>query len=442
MTTMLEYKGKRAAVLASMLCFAVFAAPAAIADASPSGEAEDSAAVDDQSSGTESPVTDDQVLGGPSSVPGQIRDDAEARKRTERAAARQARKDRLKDRYGLSLHADYNALYQKVNESDGDDSATSGALRFYGTWAPLRKGEASSGALVFKAENRHVIGSGIANQVLLPGAGYAGVSGPTFSDAGTILTNFYWTQSFADQRVAFNAGVVDVTDYIDIFGLINVWTDFNNLAFSTSVTLPAPSQGLGAVGLFRFTDNYYIEAGIADANGNPHEPGDFFHSFFNVGEYFKHVEVGWIQSWGQRYTDKAHLTVWQVDEREEAGVASGHGATLSYSRMLNQRWMPFIRGGYADGGGTFLERFVSVGAGYLLDQRNDFIGFGASWGKAPEDFGQAASDRDQYTFELYYRWQPFPALQIVPSVQYIIDPALDPAKDDLFVAGLRVRAVF
>ena len=42
------------------------------------------------------------------------------------------------------------------------------------------------------------------------------------------------------------AGIVDVTDYVDTYGLVNHWTNFSNLAFSTDPTIPVPHQGLGA----------------------------------------------------------------------------------------------------------------------------------------------------------------------------------------------------
>lgn len=385
--------------------------------------------------------SDTQILSGPSSVPGQMDEDQKAHERAEREARLKERKDRLRKRYGLTLGGDYNALYQALSDSDGENDAASGVIRLYGTWTPVREEGKPSGTLVFKVENRHRLGTTIPNQVLLPINGVAGISGATYSDAGTLLTNFYWTQAFFDNKFAFNLGVVDVTDYTDIFGLVNVWTDFNNQQFSTSLTSPLPNQSLGGVVRYMFTPNYYLLAGMADANGDPHHPEDYFDSFGDH-EYFKHVEFGWIQSWNQRYTDKVHVLYWQQDERTAVGIPSGEGATLSVSRTLNDRWQGFVRGGYADGGGTLLARFASVGAGYSIQGGNNYLGFGAGWGRAPGEDGKGAGSRDQYTFEAYYRWQPDPALQITPGIQLILDPALDPNRNSMFVAGLRMRLSF
>lgn len=107
---------------------------------------------------------------------------------------------------------------------------------------------------------------------------------------------------------------------IHTYGLVNPWTDFSNLSFSTDPTIPVPNQGLGTAVRTMITDELYVLGGLADANGDPSRPGDSFSSFFDDGEYFKHLEFGWTSSFDNRFNDNIHLTVWQVDEREEAQV--------------------------------------------------------------------------------------------------------------------------
>jgi carbohydrate-selective porin OprB len=72
--------------------------------------------------------------------------------------------------------------------------------------------------------------------------GYAGLTAVPFSDAGTNLTNLYWHQSFPENRLAYIVGIVDVTDYVGVYGLVNPWTDFINLAFSTGAARTAPAS--------------------------------------------------------------------------------------------------------------------------------------------------------------------------------------------------------
>ncbi|MGB5717339.1 MAG: carbohydrate porin [Gammaproteobacteria bacterium] len=49
---------------------------------------------------------------------------------------------------------------------------------------------------------------------------------------------------------------------------------------------------------------------------------------------------------------------------------------------------------------------------------------------------------DQYTLEAYYRVQLSKELAITPSVQLLIDPALNPDEDRIWVGGVRTRLAF
>ncbi|UXM81858.1 hypothetical protein N7V09_19710 [Shewanella seohaensis] len=226
--------------------------------------------------------------------------------------------------YNLSLAADYQVLAQQLNSSPSETSAIGGALRLYGTWN-LDAESSAPGRLVFKVENRHRIGTTLSPQVLLPSAGVSGVSGPTFSDKKSVLTNLYWGQSFKNNEFGYIAGIIDVADFLDVYGLINVWTEFNNLAFATNPTIPTPAQGLGVAGRWLMPSNYYITGSISDINGNPHRPEDAFDSFFNTSEHLSHLEFGRIGSWDERWANNIHVTLWHADERKEAGIPSDWG---------------------------------------------------------------------------------------------------------------------
>ena len=81
-----------------------------------------------------------------------------------------------------------------------------------------------------------------------------------------------------------------------------------------------------------------------------------------------------------------------------------------------------------------MEKTVTVGVAHLLNRRSDVIGLGGNWGD-PSD----ATLRDQYTTELFYRLQFAQNLVITPSVQWLVDPALNPDEDQIWVFGLRAR---
>jgi porin len=344
----------------------------------------------------------------------------------------------LKSKAGITLGTDYNITLNQISESPGANAAAGGVFRLYGHWNPVPKNEDFTGRLVFKMESRHRLGTDIPPQTLGPTAGYAGLTATTFSASGWILTNFFWSQSFADNRFAFNIGLVDFTDYVNVYGLINIWTEFNNLTFATEPTFILPNQGLGAAVRFMFTPNYYIVAGIADVNGNPNLPLDVFSSFFGDAQYFTHVEIGRISSWDDRYSGNTHLTFWHADESNLTGADDGWGMAFSWSQQYD-RWLPFARAAFSEGSAPFLNRSVSVGTGYQVNSK-DYLGIGLGWGQPPKSVTDGTTV-NQYTLEAYYRVKLMSQVSIWPSFQYFINPAYRTDDNNLWLLGLRMRAV-
>ena len=382
------------------------------------------------------------ILAGPSSVGGQLDKDREAKGASDPVPRLSERyfsfKNQVEEEYGFSFGFDYNALFQAASDSLGEDKAAGGVFRAYGQWILVGKDSENTGTLVYKVENRHRLGTDVAPKGLGSEIGYAGLTAVTFSNIDWALTNLYWNQHLLNNRLAFVGGIVDVTDYLDVYGLVNIWTDFNNYAFTTNPTIPAPDQGLGAAVRVMPTQNLYIVAGIADANGDPTDPGDSINNFFSDNEFFTHVEVGWTPSWERRFSDNIHLTVWHADELDQAQVPDGWGAAFSFSRLFAETWEPFFRAGYSEDGGALWERSVSTGFGYYPGNSSDVLGIGFNWSRPAEDVFGPGMD-DQYTAEIYYRFQVVKVLTITPDVQLIIDPALNPQEDSIWVFGLRAR---
>jgi porin len=384
-------------------------------------------------------------FGGPNSVGGTLNADSKTK------AAVPVEKDllepyfdfkkRIEKEYGLAFGIDYNALFQVATESLDEDSAAGGAFRLFGQWTIVSRDSKNKGTFVYKMENRHRLGTDIAPQDLSFETGYVGLNAVPFSDIGWALTNLYWDQQLWDNRMAFVAGVVDTTDYVAVYGLVDPWTAFSNLAFSTDPTIPVPNQGLGAAVRFLVTDQWYVVGGLADTNGDPTDPGDSFESFFDESEYFTHIEVGWISSFAKRFSDNIHLTAWHADKRSEARVPNGWGLAFSLSRLVADKWEPFVRAGYAYDGGSLWERSISVGIGYHTRMKSDLLGLGLNWGRPSEEtFGYGLDD--QYTAEIFYRWQLLKILTVTPDVQLLYNPALNPEEDMIVVFGIRGRISF
>jgi porin len=404
-------------------------------------EADTSAAVAERKEGRKKGQSSEGSghFGGPASVDAQLRRDAKAKPTISKSYF--DFKKNIETEHGLRFGIDYNALYQYANKSLGEDDAAGGVLRLFGNWELLNRGSENSGTLVYKVENRHRIATDITPPDLGSEIGYAGLTATAFSDKDWILTNLFWNQQLWHNRLAFVVGVVDTTDYVDAYSLVSPWSDFSNLAFSTDPTIPAPNQGLGLAISAMVTEQIYVLGGIADANGDPADPGDSFHSFFDTGEYFSHLELGWMASFDRRYTDNIHLTAWHADARKDAQVPGGWGLAFSYNHLFEERWEPFVRLGYAEDGGALWDRSVGVGLGYRPKRKDDQLSFGLNWSRpSTETFGDGL--RDQYTAELYYRYQPLKILAITPDLQLLVNPSLNDNEDMIVVLGIRARLNF
>jgi porin len=343
---------------------------------------------------------------------------------------------------GLDLGADYHVLAFKASDSPGEDSAASGVFRLYGRWEILGRGAADTGSLVFKTENRDAY-NGIPPADLGFDLGYVGLLNPVYSDQGARTTNLYWRQSFSHARVVSYAGFLDSTDYVDVYALGSPWSGFSNLVFSTgSASMGGtPDGALGLMVATWVSDSVYLVGGMVDANGDPADLFEGFDTFFNDFETFKSLDIHWTPEKTKVLLENAHLSFWQVDSRGDDGSNDGYGVSFSVSSVVKEKYLPFLRGGWASDGGSLLEASVSAGFGYKPTPDGHVLGVGLNWGRPNRDTFGADLD-DQYTAELFCRLQIAHALQVTPSVQVLADPALNPEEDLVTVLGIHLRVFF
>ncbi|MEH6584308.1 MAG: carbohydrate porin [Halioglobus sp.] len=353
---------------------------------------------------------------------------------------------KMKEEHGFSLGMDYSAVTVNTSESlpGTDDSASGGMLRLYGSWNLTGDGEETSGGLVYKLEHRHSYGDSAPSDFYLGSVGYAGLTAPPFSDQGTRFTNLYWRQSMNSGRTVVLGGFLDATDFFDVYGLASPWLHFMNLAFSTgSAATDLPNDAAMGVGAGHlFDNNVYVIGSVVDRNSDPTDISKGFDTFFGDNEYFSSIEVGHTSSHSRIALDNVHLALWHADTREEVGAPQGWGANFSWSRYYNNRFMPFVRAGYTEDSGSLLEKSLSLGFGYQPDSSTAVPGnlFGAAvnWGEVNElSFGPNLDD--QYTAEIFYRWQTTKKLALTADFQYLKDPALNPDESSVYVLSVRGR---
>ncbi len=381
-------------------------------------------------------------FGGPDSVETQLEDDAEPSEPLGRLEFLDRwfdyKKD-LKERTGFSFGFDYTGAYLSSDESLGRDEAGSGIARFMGSWELTGRGSANSGALVWKVEDRHRYTAGTPNSFSLE-IGNVGTFQAPFSNQGTRLTNFYWRQRLAGGRVSIYGGLLDIRDYVDISPLGSPFTQFMNFAFGTGgLTLEIPNDAfLGVAAGAMLTDQVYLIAGLGDANSDPTDPLETFDTFFDDAEYFKSVEVGFTTSRDRIFKDNVHLTLWHMDRRVRRGLPEGWGLNLGYTRPVKERWTPFVKVGWADDGGARLETSLSAGVGYETVPGRDLLAFGVNWGD-PNDATYDPGLDEQLGLEVFYRISLADQIVLTPDIQLLLDPALNPTEDSIWVFGIRLR---
>ena len=342
-------------------------------------------------------------------------------------------KKEVNEKTALHYAFEYSTLAQVYGNADaGEDFSASGIARFYATWTPLNHGEKNFGHFVIRIDNRHRY-TDVAPQIAGFTVGQSSINGTLYSDREWGIVNLQWSQALLDGRAGFSVGFVPADDYFHAYALANPLTHFSNLAFSTGGVTSIPDSGMAIAAASMLNDHFYFKAGVHDANGSASNPNL---DVFGDWELYKNLEIGWTTEHERLYFDNVHLGFWHADSRDAAGVPESWGVNFNWTHYFdNCRLMPFVRGGWSDGGAALYQTLISAGVAKSF-RKKDVLGFGMSWSD-PSD--KAAGQ--QWSNELFYRIQ-VENLALTPSMQMILNPSYRTDTDVMFVAGMRARIVF
>ena len=377
-------------------------------------------------------------IGGPASVPAQLRSDTAAGPTYRFPSLDRPFQPWMEVKKKLAgkrflFGGDYNYLYQNISESlTGNTDAMSSIYRVQADWTLFGEDDVSSGSLIFKGENRSAFNNYIDPRSLGAEAGYLGSTAIVFSDFDWFLSNLYWEQAVAG-RLGFVIGRLEPDSFVDISGYANPWLGFQNLGILVNNTIPFPALGLGGAAGITFNDQWVIKGGLYDANGS--QTG--YKPFSKGGEFFTHLELSWAPSRAERFNKEFHIAAWHVDAREEAGTPESHGITFAGNWTFQEKWMPFVRAGCADGGAPFTRRTFVSGLIRYFEYRGDLVGVGFSW-EDPTD----RSLREQKSIELFYNARMSRTFSFTPSIQILHDPALNPNDNALTLFGIHGRLTY
>lgn len=348
----------------------------------------------------------------------------------------------LKEKSGFSFGINAQMVYAGVSDTLGEeDDAAGGVYRLQGEWALVGRESGNTGSIIFRIENRSKIGSGIPPASLRGEIG-AAATDPAFAYSDNFGTDFSvlaWQQLFADNRAGVAVGLLDFSAHLDAMYFQTLSRGFLNRSFILSPTLATTGVGaLGAVGKGMIGEHFWLGGGFYDANA---KSGDPTLDTWDSGELLKHVEVGWTPGFSQRATDRVQLTWWQKDRLVEKGTPAGSGWLLSWSWKFEDRWVPFVRAGWSDGGGGALaERSLSGGFSFRMAFQ-DWLTVGVGLNKPSKQTYKTGLGTEK-VLEASYLWQLTANTSLMPDLQLILDPASNPKESSIWSAGVRLRLTF
>jgi porin len=346
-------------------------------------------------------------------------------------------KQEQQDEHGLALGFKAWFLIQAASESLSDSNDAAGAIyRLQGSWTAFSGNSGQVGRIEWRVEKRAGLGSMLAPADLSGNIGVAALN-TAFGYSDTFTTDISvlnWTQGFRDYKFGYAIGRLASDVYSDSFAFSTFSRGYLNRSFLFNPT--QGSTGVGSLGMVAkgfVTDQIWLGAHIYDGNA---VSGDFDFDTFKQHEWLKEVEIGWAPSFTRRYTDRIQFLYWHKDERAEAGVSSGKGWVVTASYQVGEKFLSFFRVGSSDGGaGVPAEKAASTGVEFT-PKDGQALTLGLGWAKPSEDtYGPGL--HDEYVTELSYRFQLTKSMSLLSDLQLVLNPALNPAKDRVWVLGFR-----
>lgn len=352
-------------------------------------------------------------------------------------------KRRLAEEHGFGFSASWGVLWQNyTNSRIAQPNAVGSKVTINLFYDLFKHNEPDAFSVDMAVEDRRPLGT---DRPPLQGGIGAGSLVPTAASWGQFdigVTQLYVRQSLFENHFQYTVGKIFAPNYVDPYPFFDDNRQFLSQQFSTNPTIQSPLRGFGGVAAWYPTDGgLYLKTGMFTSLSS--DTGSTIADFFSKDEHFYMLEVGLsslartgtaIQARGPTDADNIHVTGWYRNATN--GSPRSYGFAFNANYKIGQRFMGFLRGGWSK---DFLaDGAVSGGFGWRPPkERSDLFGVGFGW-----THPSSGALRSQYTAETFYRLQLVQNLAITPDIQLVIDPALDPRVNTIWVFSLRGRIVF
>jgi hypothetical protein len=361
-------------------------------------------------------------------------------------------KEQWREDHGLTIGGSYGLLWQNYSNSILDeDNAVGSKFTLNLGYELFRRGQPDALWLQMVVEDRRPVRSEV--PPLLGGAFAGSISLTTTSwgqfDLG--ITQAYLRSNLFGNRFQYVVGKIFAPNFFHAYPFFDDNRQYFNQGFATLA--PVPLRGFGGVAALYPIENsrFYVKTGMYTLNSD--DIGITVDDFFTKAEHFYHLDLGVsslarapvpLQARGPMDANNLNISGWYRNAQAD-GTPEAVGIAANANVMVGTNHAVFLRGGWSNG--SIFDGFVTAGVAWRPRAApSDLFGTGLAWAHPANPptlpLPGLTSLRDQYTWEVFYRFHVTPNLALTPDFQWIVDPALTPAESHLFVLGFRARVTF
>lgn len=268
-------------------------------------------------------------------------------------------------------------------------------------------------------------------------------------NASLYIPQLYLEQKLFKDKIAFNAGKLDLSNWFDVNAIANSADEqFNSDALVNSLVIPFPSKSIGAMINYSPKEWLYFQAGAQTAKASATKVGlsDAFNSAFFIGEFGLSPKPAGLQGNYRFMVFLNREKVPFVDESEEK--RNNFGFSLSFDQELTKRAAVFLRYGFNDKKTNIVYQAWSAGVSLLepiRGRKEDRIAVAVAQSLASPDYrrynGDGTGSRETM-LEAYYSIVLNKFAILAPNIQLVLDPEADTSVGNELVAGSRLVIIF
>jgi len=262
-----------------------------------------------------------------------------------------------------------------------------------------------------------------------------------YPEGTNIFYQLTYTYAFPGNRLLVGIGQYPFAnfDYNDYLG--NQQQNFNSYVFAQNGTQAYPNAGLGAFAQWNATSTLQFAAGFQNA-ANPSATTLSGKGFGSDGfAWFAYAQ--WTPMFGGAGTSQYSITYYEVPAI--ATQPRTNGWSFNALQNLDARWAVFARANRLSGDVAPIRGSYALGGAIndpLGRSPTDQIALAIGYSDAASPPANPPGARNEKLAELYWNWTFAKGLLLTPDVQYIRSPALNPARDSVWVFSLRATLMF